>query len=50
VTDPITSRRCRYGRWKALIVLAELPGANPLELEKSPRVIDDVLADHKASA
>lgn len=33
--------------WKALIVYAALPGTNTLEVEKSRRVIDEVLADHK---
>ncbi|MDK1386896.1 aminoglycoside phosphotransferase family protein [Sinorhizobium sp. 8-89] len=33
--------------WKALIVLAELPGTDRLEVEKSRRVIEAVLADHE---
>jgi len=33
--------------WKALIVYARLPGTNPLEVEKSKRIIDEVLDDHK---
>ena len=49
--DHATWARARgWTLWKALIVLAELPGTNPLELERSPRVIDDVLADHQACA
>lgn len=32
--------------WNALIVLAGLPGTDPLAVEDSRRVIDDVLADH----
>lgn len=32
--------------WKALIVAAEMPGTDRLEVEKSRRVIADVLADH----
>ncbi len=33
--------------WKALIVLADLPGANPLDVERCSRIIDDVIADHR---
>ena len=33
--------------WKALIVFAALPGANPAEVDASQRVIDAVLADHR---
>ncbi len=36
--------------WKALIVLAGLSGTTPLEVEKSRRVIDEVLADHRRNA
>ena len=32
--------------WKALIVWAGLPGANPLGVEASRRIVDDLLADH----
>ena len=32
--------------WKALIVGAALEGANPLDADKSGRIIEDVLADH----
>ncbi|THK34960.1 aminoglycoside phosphotransferase family protein [Ensifer sp. MPMI2T] len=33
--------------WKALIVYAELPGTDSLEVERSRRVIEAVLADHE---
>ncbi|QLL62404.1 aminoglycoside phosphotransferase family protein [Sinorhizobium mexicanum] len=33
--------------WKALIVYAEVPGTDRLEVEKSRRVIEAVLADHE---
>ena len=36
-----------WALWKALIVCAELPGTNPLEIEKSWLVIDAVLSDYK---
>ncbi|TCN29737.1 aminoglycoside phosphotransferase family protein [Sinorhizobium americanum] len=32
--------------WKAMIVAAEMPGTDRLEVEKSRRVIGEVLADH----
>jgi aminoglycoside phosphotransferase (APT) family kinase protein len=32
--------------WKALIVMAQLPGANPMDADASRRIIDDVVADH----
>ena len=32
--------------WKALIVMAALPGANPRDADTSRRIIDDVIADH----
>jgi len=32
--------------WKALIVYAALPGANPLDAEKSGRIIADLVAEH----
>jgi aminoglycoside phosphotransferase (APT) family kinase protein len=35
-----------WALWKALIVCAALPGTNHLEVEKSRRVIDEVLGDH----
>ncbi|WP_331371525.1 aminoglycoside phosphotransferase family protein [Sinorhizobium chiapasense] len=36
--------------WKALIVYAEVPGTDRLEVEKSRRVIEAVLADHERFA
>jgi aminoglycoside phosphotransferase (APT) family kinase protein len=52
-TLPLDSATWARGRgwtlWKALIVLAEVTGAYPLEAEQSRRIIDDVLADHKAT-
>ncbi|WP_411286615.1 aminoglycoside phosphotransferase family protein [Phenylobacterium sp.] len=34
--------------WKALIVWAGLPGANPLGAETSQRIVDDLVAEHAA--
>lgn len=46
--DPATWARGRgWTLWKALIVLAGLPGANPQEAERSRRIIDDLLAEHR---
>ncbi|MGH2561737.1 MAG: aminoglycoside phosphotransferase family protein [Thermomicrobiales bacterium] len=45
--DATWARGRGWTLWKALIVAAALPGANTLEVEKSRRVIDEVLADHK---
>lgn len=39
-----------WALWKALIVVAGLTGTNPLDVEESRRVIDEVLADHEAAA
>lgn len=36
-----------WALWKALIVCAELTGTNPLEIENSRRVIDEILTDYK---
>jgi len=36
-----------WALWKALIVCAELPGTNKLEIEKSWQVIHEVLTDYK---
>ncbi|HEX5380341.1 MAG TPA: aminoglycoside phosphotransferase family protein [Phenylobacterium sp.] len=36
--------------WKALIVFAALPGANLLDAEKSQRIIDDLIAEHRRLA
>lgn len=48
---PLDSATWARGRgwtlWKALIVYAELPGTDSLEVEKSRRVIEAVLADHE---
>jgi aminoglycoside phosphotransferase (APT) family kinase protein len=50
--DDVTWARGRgWTLWKALIVFAGLAGTNdPREVEKSRRVIDEVLADHAAFA
>jgi aminoglycoside phosphotransferase (APT) family kinase protein len=49
--DPGTWARGRgWTLWKALIVHAALPGANPLDAEKSGRIIADVVADHAHAA
>jgi aminoglycoside phosphotransferase (APT) family kinase protein len=48
--DKATWARGRgWALWKALIVLAKLPGTNPdpVEIERSRHVLDEVLADHK---
>ena len=48
--DSATWARARgWALWKALIVYASLPGTNPLEVEKSKRVVDEVLADYRRS-
>lgn len=39
-----------WALWKSLIVFAGLSGTNPLEVEKSRLVIDEVLADYKRNA
>lgn len=45
--DAGTCARARgWALWKALIVYAGLPGVNPLDAERSPRIIADVLQDH----
>jgi aminoglycoside phosphotransferase (APT) family kinase protein len=36
--------------WKALIVMAALPGANPLGAETSLRIIEDLIMDHLRAA
>src|ERR1700722_12345803 len=49
--DPGTWARGRgWTLWKALIVFAALPGANPLDVEKSGRIIEDLVADHAGAA
>jgi aminoglycoside phosphotransferase (APT) family kinase protein len=46
--DPATWARARgWTLWKALIVLAGLPGANPAGAAESQRIIGDVIADHR---
>ncbi len=46
--DPGTWTRGRaWTLWKALIVYAVLPGTNTLEGEKSKKVIEEILKDHK---
>jgi len=48
---PATWARGRgWALWKALIVLAALPGANPSGLETCPRIIGDVIADHRLAS
>ena len=45
--DPATWARGRgWALWKALIVLAAL-SANPMDAEKSPRIIGDLIAEHR---
>jgi aminoglycoside phosphotransferase (APT) family kinase protein len=39
-----------WALWKALIVVARLPGTNPLDVDESHRVIDEILADHESAA
>jgi aminoglycoside phosphotransferase (APT) family kinase protein len=36
--------------WKALIVLAALPGANPHGADQSLRIVDEVVADHRLAS
>jgi len=36
--------------WKALIVMAQLPGANPMDADACRRIIDDIVAEHVRSA
>lgn len=49
--DPSAWARGRgWTLWKALIVMAALPGANPLDAGKSRRIIEDLLADHRRAA
>ncbi|MDB5482920.1 MAG: aminoglycoside phosphotransferase [Caulobacteraceae bacterium] len=45
--DPGVWARARgWTLWKALIVMAQLPGANPHDADASHRIIDDVVAEH----
>jgi aminoglycoside phosphotransferase (APT) family kinase protein len=45
--DAAWARGRGWTLWKALIVFAGLKGTNPLEAEKSRRIIDEVLIDHR---
>lgn len=48
--DPGTWTRARgWALWKALITLAQSPGANPAGYATARRVIEDVLGEHRAS-
>jgi aminoglycoside phosphotransferase (APT) family kinase protein len=48
--DTATWARGRgWALWKALITCASLPGTNPIEVEKSMGVIDQVVFDYKSS-
>jgi aminoglycoside phosphotransferase (APT) family kinase protein len=44
------ARGCGWALWKALIVWAALPGANPLDAEQSPSIVEAVLADHRLAS
>lgn len=45
--DDATWARARgWALWKALIVCAKLPGTNPLDIEKSWNVIEEVILDY----
>ncbi|KTC80998.1 aminoglycoside phosphotransferase [Legionella cherrii] len=45
--DKATWARARgWALWKALIVCARLPGTNPEDIEKSWKVIDELIADY----
>lgn len=41
------SRGRAWALWKALIICAALPGTNPLEIENSRKIIEEILADYK---
>jgi aminoglycoside phosphotransferase (APT) family kinase protein len=48
--DEATWARGRgWAIWKAMIVLAEVLGSDPMEAEESKRVIAEVIADHQAA-
>jgi len=36
-----------WALWKALIVMAAAPGANPAGVERCPRIIAEIVADHR---
>lgn len=45
--DTATWARARgWALWKALIVCAKLPGTNPLDIEKSWKVIKEIISDY----
>jgi aminoglycoside phosphotransferase (APT) family kinase protein len=45
--DNATWERGRgWALWKALIIYAQLPGTNPLEIKKSKQIIDEILTDY----
>lgn len=46
----IWARGRGWALWKALIVVAELPGTNPLEAANSWRVLDEIFVDHRHAA
>ena len=47
--DDATWRRARgWALWKALIICAKLPDTNPLEIEKSKHIINEIVADYKS--
>ncbi len=48
--DATWARGCGWALWKALIVYAGLPGANPLEAENAKRVLEEIVADHTLKA
>jgi aminoglycoside phosphotransferase (APT) family kinase protein len=49
--DAATWARARgWTLWKALIVLAGLPGTNPRDAGKSRQIVDEILADYRAGA
>ena len=49
--DKATWARARgWTLWKALIIWAGLPGTNPADSDKSERIINDLVADHRATA
>jgi aminoglycoside phosphotransferase (APT) family kinase protein len=46
--DSATWARGRgWALWKALIVYAQLPGTNHLEIENSKRILDEIIRDYK---
>lgn len=46
--DPQTWARARgWALWKALIVLAQAPGANPAGRDGSPQIISSLIAEHR---